>query len=299
MNNILGVDIGGTHITAALVNVNDKRIIETSRQREAVNSKGSADEILHEWASVIKKSLGNRNLSIQKMGIAMPGPFDYEQGISLMKDNAKYSSLYGLNVKSSLSDILGMPTANIHFSNDAVCFLKGELFAGVAMGADKAIGITLGTGLGTTYFDGDTIIDANLWCMPFRDSIAEEYISTRRFVNRYNQLTGKVVKGVKQLADIYHIDTVVKDLFDEFATHLASFIKLFIENSPSDLVVLGGNILKSEEFFLPMLNEKLEDYNLKISIVKSLLGEDSALLGAVGGILNESILEETRITLRA
>jgi len=282
MNKVLGIDIGGTHITAALIDIKRKKIIEESRQRASVNSKGAADDILNEWAFVIRTALGESDFSERKIGIAMPGPFNYDEGISLMKDNAKYSSLYEINVKEQLGEMLGIPCSNIFFRNDAVCFLKGELFAGVAQGFNRAIGITLGTGLGTTYFDGENVTDANLWCMPFKNNIAEEYISTRWFINRYHQLTGKTAIGVKQLAENYESDCIVRDLFDEFTTNLASFIKLFLDKCPSDLVVLGGNILNAEDLFLPTLKEKLGKLQVKINVVRSVLSEDAALLGAVG-----------------
>ena len=282
MNNVLGIDIGGTHITAALVDIKNKKIIEESRQRASVNSKGAAEDILNEWAFVIRTALGDTDFSKRKIGIAMPGPFDYEEGISLMKDNAKYSSLYEINIKKQLGNRLGIPIENIFFRNDAVCFLKGELFAGSAQGFNSAIGITLGTGLGTTYFDGENVADANLWCMPFKNSIAEEYISTRWFINRYYELTGKTVVGVKQLAENYEKDSIIQDLFEEFTSNLAAFIKLFLDRYPSDLIVLGGNILNAESLFLPSLKVKLAKLHLNINVVRSILSEDAALLGAVG-----------------
>ncbi len=60
----------------------------------------------------------------------MPGPFDYEKGISFIKDQNKYESLYGLNVKEMMAERLGVSTDHIRLMNDAGCFLQGEVMGG-------------------------------------------------------------------------------------------------------------------------------------------------------------------------
>ena len=37
------------------------------------------------------------------IGIAMPGPFDYNEGISLIRNLGKYDSIFGVNVRQYLS----------------------------------------------------------------------------------------------------------------------------------------------------------------------------------------------------
>lgn len=40
--------------------------------------------------------------------LAFPGPFDYEQGICLMKGLDKYDRLYGINLRQVFSERLGV-----------------------------------------------------------------------------------------------------------------------------------------------------------------------------------------------
>jgi glucokinase len=40
-----------------------------------------------------------------------------------------------------------------------------------------------------------------LWDSPFKDSICEDYLATRWFVNRYEELTGEQISGTKDLLD--------------------------------------------------------------------------------------------------
>lgn len=103
----------------------------------------------------------------------MPGPFDYERGISLMKGMEKYDSLYGLDIREILSEKLNVPAAHIVFINDAAAFLGGELASGAAADFNRAIGVTLGTGLGSTSNCTGEVIDVNRAFAPFLESIAE------------------------------------------------------------------------------------------------------------------------------
>ena len=54
----------------------------------------------------------------------MPGPFDYEEGISYIAGNDKYEAFYGLNVKNMLADELKIKPSNILMKNDASCFFS-------------------------------------------------------------------------------------------------------------------------------------------------------------------------------
>src|SRR5687768_16206029 len=98
-NLIAGVDIGGTHITVCLVDIKENNIIAESSGRAHIDTSLDKDSIIKSWAEVIAEAHKKSSTPINKIGIAMPGPFDYENGISLIRGLHKYESLYGLNVK--------------------------------------------------------------------------------------------------------------------------------------------------------------------------------------------------------
>src|SRR6187397_1253508 len=141
-NMVLGVDIGGSHITAGLIDMETRTLRTDSIKRRKVNSADTAENIIAAWASLIKEITGSSGVRI---GIAMPGPFDYELGVSYIKGLEKYESLYGKNVKDLLAAALDIPAKHIRLKNDAGCFLQGETFAGSAKGYNSAIGLTIGT----------------------------------------------------------------------------------------------------------------------------------------------------------
>jgi glucokinase len=186
-----------------------------------------------------------------------------------------------------LAEKMKINAGNIFFMNDAAAFLKGELFAGAGIGYKRAIGLTLGTGLGTSSFDGYSAKDANLWCSLFGDGIAEDYLSTRWFINRYKELTGKKMEGVKEIAELYQRDLNAAALFNEFAATLSDFLQAFITSENPEVIVIGGNIMQSEDLFIPLVKQQLHLRKIDVPIVRAKLGEDAAILGAAALVWDE------------
>jgi glucokinase len=284
---VLGIDIGGSHLTAAMVNQATRKFVQNSYTRIRVNSQGTAEEIINSWVSSIQDIYKNHPVKNKRIGIAMPGPFDYDKGISLIKGLDKYEALYKLNVKELLSKKLDIPAASILMMNDAACFLRGEVYYGSAKGYTDVIGITLGTGTGSAIHHNGITKDANLGPSPFMDSIADEYFSTRWFVKRYIEKTGYAVKDVKAMADLYKTDKHVKDIFSEFVKNLVVFLEGFVKTEKPQLIVMGGNIAQSASLFLDDLVKQLAAKGIKIPIVNAQLGEEAAILGAASLFEND------------
>ncbi|MES2004677.1 MAG: ROK family protein [Bacteroidota bacterium] len=279
---VVGVDIGGSHITAALIDMHTKKIVEGSYIRQLINAGEDVTAIITGWSSVIRRSM-NAHVPVAKIGIAMPGPFDYENGICLIRGQDKYELLYNLNVKKLLAKELDIDGNNIHLMNDAGCFLQGEVFGGAGQGTNSAIGVTLGTGLGSARYENNKATDADLWCMPFKDSIAEDYLSTRWFIKRYYELSGQQVANVKELVNLTTNEKCRQLIFDEFGANLASFFMRFIDAwKKPEIIIIGGNIALTEYLFMPELKKNLLSFGLDISIEIAKLGEAAPIFGAAG-----------------
>jgi glucokinase len=278
---VLAADIGGSHITAALVDITSRQLILPSLVRNPVDANGTANEIIASWSKCLLAA--KNDVDILKICLAMPGPFDYDKGISGMQGQGKYDALYKSNIKELLAGALNTEAGQVFAENDAACFLQGEVFAGCATGGfTKVIGITLGTGLGTAVYEAGRSHSADLWSAPFRESIAEDYLATRWFVQRYSELSGKTISGVKALAGLAESDPNAKAIFLEFGKNLAHFLFHFIEKEAPEAVVIGGNIANAYQFFQHELEETIAQKFPSVVIRKSMLGEESALLGAAG-----------------
>ena len=273
---VLGVDIGGSHVTAAIVDLDKGVLVKNSIKRNAVDSRTNKEEILAAWCEVINAAFGKNNVGEKSIGIAMPGPFDYEKGVSLIKDQDKFDSLYMVNVREELAKKLAIKPSCIRLINDAAAFMQGEVFSGAAKGYQSVLGLTLGTGLGSAISVNGVSQDAALWNSEFKAGIAEDYLSTRWFIKKYKQLTGTTVEGVKELSSIAQTDHNAMKVFEEFGVNLSKFLEPIINGHGSEIVILGGNIAQAFPLFSNILQQKLPKTNIKITE----LNEHASLIGA-------------------
>ncbi len=284
MQNIVGIDIGGSHITMAQVDPEKREIISATYVREHVDSFGPKETIFSAWISAIEKVTHDLVKSDLLIGIAMPGPFDYENGISLMQQG-KFIDIYQVNIKNELAERLSIYKDQIHFVNDAGAFLEGEVFGGCVRDYKRIFGVTLGTGLGTAFYNGEVASDEDLWDSPFKDSICEDYLATRWFVNHYHILTGEKISGTKDLLD--QSEEIQTKIFEDYADSFADFIVKYVRNYEPEVLVIGGNIAKVYPYFKKRLNQHLEEYKIKLPIKISAIFEDAAILGAAGYALKK------------
>jgi len=277
---VLGVDIGGSHITAALIDLERREIVPGSLKRQFVDAQEDAEKILNDWCTVISQSFDTTTLTQRKIGIAMPGPFDYEQGISKIKDQKKFQSLYNINVRQELSRRLNIQPENIRFINDAASFLQGEVFCGAARDYKKVLGLTLGTGLGSALCKEGVAEDADLWNSVFKDGIVEDYLSSRWFLQRYTELSDETVNDVKELTELKKSRTYLNQIFSDFSNNLVAFLAPLVEKHECDAVVIGGNISNAHTLFLPEVNQLLEENHIRVPIKSADLKGDASLIGA-------------------
>ncbi len=277
MDWLLGVDIGGSHISCVPVNPSAKRMELDKLQRLEINANGTFHEITEGWLSLLKRFQINAYSGI---GIAMPAPFDYDAGVSYLKTQGKFTSLYGRNLKKILAEGLNLNPGQISFANDAAAFLQGEVDFGGLDKKTKFMGITLGTGLGSAFKSGTLAQDAELWSSPFKDGIAEDYLGTQWFENWALSSHGLKLKGVKTLLEVKD-KAIVNEAFYLFGRNLGEFLVPHLVNKASEMLIIGGNVAKAEEAFLPYTRGILKNSGIETCIQISKLGELAAAYGAV------------------
>ena len=287
----IGTDIGGSHISCALIDLEKETIVRGSHAMLEVDNHASASAILNTFALSLSRPLALvERQTLAGIGFAMPGPFDYSRGIALFTPEvAKYEHLYNVDVATSLKEILGLgDECALRFMNDATCFALGESWMGEARGFGKSVAITLGTGGGSAFVrDGIPVVDGSdipiggcFWHLACNAGIADDFFSTRWFIREYKRKTGITMPGVKEMAEGAQTDPVSMDIFKEFGTNLGEFLAPWLTMFDAGVLVIGGNIAGSFNLFGNYLEESLKKQNLHLRISLSGLKEDAAITGS-------------------
>jgi glucokinase len=277
----LVLDIGGSHVTSALVDLDKQNVIGSSLHRAHVNPDLNADKLLNAWVAAARKAL--ENTSIVHIGIAMPGPFEYDTGISKLQH--KFASLYDMNVGAALQKKLSL-NVPIYFGNDASLFALGEWWAGAAKGFERVIGVTLGTGLGGGFVAGGKVFyagthvpkDGGIWDLPYLGGIAEDYVSGPALVKNYQSKTGMTFNPAEIAQEARVNNLAAKESYLELGSHLGEILKPWVNTFEANCVVVGGNIARSWDLFAPTLQETLNTKT--VTLLASTLFEKATLFGA-------------------
>lgn len=288
----VGIDIGGTHITTAIIDVKNMQLIDLSLHKESFDSNLPVDQVMSIWEKAIQTSIKNSKVeSVIGLSVCMPGPFDYENGICWIKDQSKYEHFYGLNVRYLFQGTLNLSSDfPIFFENDAVCFGKGEVYKDAGNLSKKVMAITLGTGLGACFIDkgvsiatGESVpADGEIYNLTFKESMAEDYVSARGLINRYKTLTGKTLNNGLELFNLAKAgDTNAIKAFNEMGEDLAEIVIPWLKKFNADGFIIGGKIANASEFFLADFNKKVKEAGIEIEVSISKDNEAAALIGAV------------------
>jgi len=277
---VLVYDIGGSHVSAAVCAESDLALSPVAKAAKP-QSINTFLEALSQLASQVTAGMQ----CVSGAVLAMPGPFDYAQGVSWMRHKMPY--LYGVNVRHALAGRLGWKDEQVQFLNDAAAFLLGETGAGAARGVSRAVGITLGTGIGSAFaVDGRLVTDGagvphggEIWNLPFEDGIVEDLISTRSIQQGYKDRTGHQ-REVAEIAAGAAQDPAAVQVFQEFGRDLGRVLRTLLHEFAPEVVVLGGGISHAAPLFLPAAHCELQGLPLQLHI--SILGDRAPLVG--GGV---------------
>ena len=283
----IGADVGGTHISSALVDMYSGKVLNESLREVKIDSSGSMEHITGALRTVLQMTVAGQEHPVESVVIAMPGPFDYIGGISLIKGVHKFDAIYGLDLKQIVRE--SVPARRIVFENDAVCFALGEHYAGASKGTERSLTITLGTGFGSTFLtDGTAQTSGNgvpdggfLYNQPFGNSIADDYFSTRWFTGQWKEAAGVDIAGVKEIAELAMLKNMTAlQIFENFTDNLSEFIAPWLKRFEPEILVLGGSIARSSSLFMDYLKEKLSSKGIFQTVSTCRLWEQAPVIGA-------------------
>ena len=138
----IGVDLGGTTITAGLVD-KDHNIVD--RASCLTGLPRPSEEVEQEIAGLCRQLAEKHQFAMSDLkwvGIGTPGSVNSESGV------VEFNANFGYNdwaLQANMEALLG---CKVYIENDANAAAYGEYIAGAAKGAKYAVAITLGTGIG-------------------------------------------------------------------------------------------------------------------------------------------------------
>ena len=138
----LGIDLGGTNIAVGIVDEENKIIARASSKTKL----NSAEDVADAMAETAYEALKNAGITIDDVpwiGVGSPGTINKETGIIEFANNLPFKNT---PMEKMLSERMG--GKKVLMENDANAAAYGEYMAGALKGADNAIAITLGTGVG-------------------------------------------------------------------------------------------------------------------------------------------------------
>ncbi len=285
---VLAIDAGGTCFKSALIDA-DGGIVPGSFYQCPVCSNGPLEAVLATYAELIRHGV-SCGIVIRGIGVSTPGPFDYQRGISLMKH--KFACLYGISLKESLIKLLpelaGIPFS---FRHDANSFLAGEMWLGAGQGCAQIGGVTLGTGIGVSFFAesqflnnelGSPAAEVSLWNKPYRDGIVEDFISARALIAAYQKYNPYYdpSAGARGIADAAKGgDQHAVRVYEQFGTDLGKVLTPWCNHFKPEKIIFGGQIAASFDLFADALQQNLQTTACQPELKASTLGSNAALFG--------------------
>ena len=241
-NRAVGVDIGGTGIKGAIVDL-ENGVLKSDRIKVPTPRGARPDDVLRAVKEVLD-TLGVADDRDVHLGVAFPAIV--KDGMTLSAANVSEKWI-GFEAEKFFEDGLGR---DIHFANVADVAGVAEVRYGAAKDqAGLTILTTLGTGIGSAFlFDGTLIPNTELGHLELDGDDVEHWASN----------------GVRERQEL---------TFEAWAQRLRSFYAHVEFLFSPQLLVVGGGVSKHHEQFLPLLR-------LRTPIVPATLRNNAGIMGA-------------------
>ena len=271
MENIIGVDIGGTSIVGGRIEGN-RIVAQVTTDTHAQEGGEKTLDVLKEVVRRLKTT------ETKAIGLGVPSVVDREKGIVYNVQNIK--DWEEIHLKSILENEFDIP---VYLDNDANCFAYGEKIFGKGRAFTNFVGITLGTGVGGGIIQNHRLLlDSNGGAgefgeIPYLDSILEDYCGSRFFTRTTGLSAYDIARKAREG------DTQSINVYNEYGRHMAVLVKIIILVLDPQAIIFGGSISQSFELFRDSMYENLKDFPYPRSVAKiQILTSDLLHMGILG-----------------
>jgi len=244
-NLMLGIDVGGTGIKGALVDMNTGEFVS-----KKVKYKTPADSGPKSVLDVIKKMLKDLDWEDKPFGIGFPCIIKNDICCSAANIDDRW---IGVHLGDLFKKELGV---NASFGNDADSAALAEMRFGKGKGVmGKVLLITLGTGIGSGLFmDQKLIPNSELGHLHYKKSIVEHYASNRARESKelswedWGKELNKVLKYMDLILnpDLFLLGGGVSKKFDNYKEYLTVDTKIIPAKLLNNAGIIGAAMLAYE-----------------------------------------------------
>jgi glucokinase len=288
---VLGVDLGGTKVRAAIADSAGDVLAETTAATDARGGRHVAEQIAL-LARGLVRTAGAAPERVVAGAVGTPGVPDEKSGTLDLSPNL--GGLASVSLRDELAHRLGHPVV---LDNDVTAAAVGERCVGSARGCDDFVFIAVGTGVGMGIVSGGRLLRGAhgaageigylpLGTEPFDPAnqhrgALEEATAGERVAARFRAATGMSM-STRQVFDLaargeHEALTVV----DEHARYLALAITAITAVLDPELVVLGGGVGSRPELLGPVRASLAQLGKASVDVRTSSLGNRAAVLGAL------------------
>lgn len=307
---VVGVDLGGTKIYTALVDLEGNIIKEKTVETLAFEGENAVmGRIIDAINYVID---GTEKNLIKSIGIGSPGPLDVKNGVIIENSNLPFKNF---EIVKTIREAYDLPT---YLDNDANVATLGEFMFGAGKGTENMVFITASTGIGggavingklfrgttgNALEIGHTIVAnegprcgcGNIGCAEALGSgtaigkRAKEAVATNveTSLKNYENVTSKEV--FKEAANG---DRVAKNILETSLNYLGIAVANTITNFDPEKVVIGGGVINGGSIVLDTIRRVVGERTLKTfadscTVEKAVLGGKAGVLGAAALAITE------------
>ncbi len=298
-NLVIGVDLGGSHISGVVADIGGS-ILWRKRASQTWTNAESNFQVLVDFLKELETQANVFSARVLGMAVGVPGIIESKQGLVKIAPSLSWNDF---PLMQKLRNHFSLP---ILIENDVNLAVLGENWFGCGVGIDNLVMVAIGTGIGA-----GIILDGNLYrgardssgeigyLLPGLDALDHQYpgfgaleslASCKGIADRaFKQLSEQDVQG-----SITTIDA--KDVFEaarqgqEWALQnvreTVDYLSLAIANLSvcfdPELIIIGGGIVDSLDLLIEPIQKRLQNViPVTPRIAPSKLKDDAPLLGAV------------------
>jgi glucokinase len=301
----IGIDLGGTKMLLGVLDGESKTVWE-SRERSAGEGENDLVELL---VREIAEARGERG-GVETIGMGIPATIDHEKGLAIAAVNLPIEDL---PIRDLVLERTGLPT---FVDNDANVAALAEHLFGAAKGAENAVMLTVGTGigggliLGGEIYRGSTGAGAELGHMaiqmdgpgcqgncPNRGCV--EAFASGTALGREGLAAaesnpdsalgkllgeGEPVDGRAVTIAAQNGDKTAIEVFDLVGSRLGVALASFANIFEPEVIVVGGGVMAAGDLLLDPARRELQARALqpmnRTPVVPAELGADAGMIGA-------------------